>query len=234
MTGNSVEKAIPQDDMIDMNIPMELLGNLGKVMTVSYNAQTRGAKAGAEPFKVETVVPRPELSASKLTIPGGSKIKLDGKGYKGKSGIRIIWNNDYEPAIANARTNAEGAFSAEISVPNVAPGDYYLDAIDDNGEAYIIILTVEKGKDGGDDKDKDGEGGGIPLWLIIGGGVLLLLILILLGRRNKLGVLTADERGCPPGHPFFFYRNVFSLYESRYPDLHIPPPRPACLFPIDR
>ena len=140
--GREVGEGDPQSDFFEVAIPLELLGELAPIMNASYEGQSDFHRALSEPFQIETMLPAPQFHASQLLVQPAEEVQLNGSQFTPNSQVRVIWQTDITHVLAEASASANGTFDTSITIPNAPAGDYYLNVIDDEGHADIVILTV--------------------------------------------------------------------------------------------
>ncbi|NLL89774.1 MAG: hypothetical protein GX226_01510 [Dehalococcoidales bacterium] len=85
------------------------------------------------------LVIRQTLSISKESGFVNDTITINGTSFDANKSISILFNNT---VLASAQTDAYGAFSAVLTIPLVAQGEYVIKAIDANGNEAIEHFSV--------------------------------------------------------------------------------------------
>ncbi|MGA2853531.1 MAG: hypothetical protein ABSE90_05315 [Verrucomicrobiota bacterium] len=133
---------IPSGALISGSCPLNLLGPMSneiRVLIISGNA-TNAMADRCGPEVMSTVpLPEPTLQLSALeTLPGGT-VYVTGSGFASNSNYRVLFD---DVLIAAGVTGLNGELSSSITAPQLAPGDYLVDVIDDAGFVQIVALRI--------------------------------------------------------------------------------------------
>ncbi len=128
---------------IHVEVPVALMGPLPNPMRVVVAATSSPSQDTAGPqFIVTLRAAGPEIVLTPRTVLPGDVMTVDGSGFSPSVDVRIVVADD---EAAQATTDTLGAFSKDIVIPSLAPDHYLLDAIDDDGNFGLEVLTIDDG-----------------------------------------------------------------------------------------
>jgi len=84
---------------------------------------------------------QPTLDTYPLVVADQS-VKVQGTDFAPNSVVSLLWDGNPEP-MTSVSTDSVGSFTTTIDIPNVLSGDYLLDAIDEEDNVGLVVLTVE-------------------------------------------------------------------------------------------
>lgn len=123
---------------------LELRDNVGDgFATITYTVP--------EPDVVDTL--EPELSLGAATVRAGEQLTLSGRGFEPDRELPVILNSD-PVLLGTVTTDDEGAFSAELTIPESLPAGEHIITVGD-ASIPITVLPAEPGVDA-DDTARDG------------------------------------------------------------------------------
>ena len=138
------EGQIPPDEEIGaeiaLAIPVTALAPLDDPIRVAVVASSGVDQDLVEPETINTLPgPAPELLVAPRTASPGEALTIEGSGFASNSDVRLVLAD--EP-LGETATLGDGTFSTSAPTLSLGPGNYLLDAIDEEGNFGLEVITV--------------------------------------------------------------------------------------------
>jgi hypothetical protein len=138
------EGPAPPDEEIGaelaLAIPVAALAPLDDPIRVAVVASSALDEDLVGPQIINTVPgPAPELLVAPRTASPGEVLTIEGNGFASNSDLRLVLAD--EP-LGETATLGDGTFSASAPTLSLGPGSYLLDAIDEEGNFGLEVITV--------------------------------------------------------------------------------------------
>jgi len=135
------------DDRIlfdSLTVNISDLGEISNPIQVGFDIYSDDTVNTVSQIEVATRNMEPSLQASSLIVDYNEKVQIKGSDFSPDSNVMFFWDGDFMNPITSVKTNSDGSLQTIIEIPKeIPPGNYVVDAIDENNIDGIIVFTIE-------------------------------------------------------------------------------------------